>query len=356
MDSYVVSRDVADDTRPHNTLIVHFNAIIWSLTALSGVVLVLRTYCKITRQRGLWWDDHFMTAAWITIAISCVFGSISTTMGFGRHTWDIDMESPDHPKLLLIMNMTGFWSLFGAAWSKTSFAITLLRLTPATKVKWLIWFLIVTVNVGLYLAAIFMWVQCNPPKKVWNPNMEGTCWDGSKIVIYNSWISVWSGLADIVLAIIPWWVLSRAAMHFKEQIGLLICMSLGVFAGCTSIAKIITMRAITGNDMINVVPLNILGIAEAQVTIIAASIPVLRALLRAPNATRAKSYAYGTNHNTVKTNTSQIRREYRDLDGDADNYSTTELTQLEKVIVTTEINQATTQKNGMTDEESWRRF
>lgn len=39
---------------------------------------------------------------------------------------------------------------------------------------------------------------------------------------------VWSGLADIVLAIIPWWVISRAAMNFKEQIGLLVCMSLGV--------------------------------------------------------------------------------------------------------------------------------
>ena len=108
-------------------------------------------------------------------------------MGFGRHTYDIDTEGPGFPKLLLIMNMTGFWSIWGAAWSKTSFAVTLLRLTQTSALKWFIWFLIITVNVGLYIAAIFMWVQCDPPEKVWNPNVEGTCWDGNIIVAYNSW-------------------------------------------------------------------------------------------------------------------------------------------------------------------------
>lgn len=38
----------------------------------------------------------------------------------------------------------------------------------------------------------------------------------------------WSGLADIILAVIPWWIIARHTMNMKERIGLLICMSLGV--------------------------------------------------------------------------------------------------------------------------------
>ncbi|PKS05641.1 hypothetical protein jhhlp_008160 [Lomentospora prolificans] len=352
---------IVDDGLPHNHLIVEFNVIIWILTGISGLVLFLRGYCKITRQRGLWWDDWIMLAAWITIVISCVFGSISTTMGFGRHTYDIDTEGPGFPKLLLIMNMTGFWSIWGAAWSKTSFAVTLLRLTQTSALKWFIWFLIITVNVGLYIAAIFMWVQCDPPEKVWNPNVEGTCWDGNIIVAYNSWTAVWSGLADIALAVIPWWIISRAAMNFKEQLGLLLCMSLGVFAGCTSIAKVITMKAITSNDMrcraVNTPPLNILGIAEAAVTIIAASVPVLRALIRAPNLSNVKSFSLSISNS--KSNASQLqsqaRREYEVLDKDSDNISTIKLTRLDRVNAE-ESHGSSPRAMGHPSRDEWRRY
>ena len=98
------------------------------------------------------------------------------------------MEAPSWSTTLFIMNMTGFWSIWAAAWSKTAFAITLLRLA-SPKIKWIIWFIIVTINVGLTLAAIFMWVQCDPPRKVWETDLPGTCWDGNVIVAYNSFIS-----------------------------------------------------------------------------------------------------------------------------------------------------------------------
>lgn len=51
---------------PQDDLIVEFNAIIWVLVGLSGIFFFLRAYCKITRQRGLWWDDHVMGLAWVS--------------------------------------------------------------------------------------------------------------------------------------------------------------------------------------------------------------------------------------------------------------------------------------------------
>ncbi|MBE3046855.1 hypothetical protein IMZ48_30870 [Candidatus Bathyarchaeota archaeon] len=117
--------------------------------------------------------------------VSATFGSISTTMGFGNHSWNVDMQSVSFSKLLVIMNQTGFWSIFGTAWSKTGFAITLLRISEG-KVRWLIWFIIVSVNIILYVAAILMWVQCTPIEKTYTPWLEGDCWDPQVIIVYNS--------------------------------------------------------------------------------------------------------------------------------------------------------------------------
>lgn len=40
-----------------------------SATAVSGLFLVLRLYCKVDRSRGLWWDDYVLIAAWVRYPI-----------------------------------------------------------------------------------------------------------------------------------------------------------------------------------------------------------------------------------------------------------------------------------------------
>ncbi|CRK28259.1 hypothetical protein BN1708_018342, partial [Verticillium longisporum] len=51
------------DQLPDDDLGPRLNATVWSLTAVSGLFLGLRLYCKFTRRRGLWLDDHFLIAA-----------------------------------------------------------------------------------------------------------------------------------------------------------------------------------------------------------------------------------------------------------------------------------------------------
>jgi hypothetical protein len=50
---------------PHDNAGPKLNGVIWSLTALSGLVLGLRVYCRLSRRKGLWWDDGFLIAAWV---------------------------------------------------------------------------------------------------------------------------------------------------------------------------------------------------------------------------------------------------------------------------------------------------
>lgn len=39
---------------------------IWAVTVASAVFLALRIYCKVSRRRSLWWDDHFLVASWVS--------------------------------------------------------------------------------------------------------------------------------------------------------------------------------------------------------------------------------------------------------------------------------------------------
>jgi Kef-type K+ transport system membrane component KefB len=46
---------------------MNINAVDWSLTAVSGLLLGIRLYVKLARRRGLWWDDHLLLASWVSM-------------------------------------------------------------------------------------------------------------------------------------------------------------------------------------------------------------------------------------------------------------------------------------------------
>lgn len=51
---------------PHNDVIKELNFTIWVLIASAAGFLGLRIYCKLYRQRGLWWDDYVLTASFVS--------------------------------------------------------------------------------------------------------------------------------------------------------------------------------------------------------------------------------------------------------------------------------------------------
>lgn len=85
---------------------------------------------------------------------------------------------------------------------------------------------------------------------------------------------------DLCLAILPWTIIRRLSLNRKERLGVLIAMSMGVFAGLTSIAKTATLGAISNPDTIATITLMTLATAEISLSIIAASIPALRVLIK----------------------------------------------------------------------------
>lgn len=103
---------------------------------------------------------------------------MSTTtipLGLGKHVAAVPVENLG--EIGLRGNINGTFSVLAAAWSKTSFALTLLRLMG--KEKWMarfLWFAIVTMNLFLFGNALFQWIKCWPISKTWNVLEPGTCW------------------------------------------------------------------------------------------------------------------------------------------------------------------------------------
>lgn len=127
----------------------------------------------------------------------------------------------------MAINIAGTLSLTAATWSKTSFALTLLRLTNGWT-KGLIWFIIITTNIAMGLSALFIWVQCMPIRKSWDPFVDGRCWSPTVIVHYNIFSAAYSALMDLSLALLPWKLIWGLQMKKKEKIGVAVAMSCGI--------------------------------------------------------------------------------------------------------------------------------
>lgn len=195
--------DLSDAER-NDSYNVKILASCWTVGVLSSVMIALRIYCKHMRSRRLWYDDYILITAWVSPSPKPTYVSLNTRQSFdkarvaekiqaiqtidivlitvkvvhlgeGQHVWNLDRAVL--PTLALTGNVSGTLSILAAMLSKTSFGVTLLRLSSGKIMTQTIWFLLATMNLFLGLSAIFIWAQCAPVAKNWRPELEGSCWD-----------------------------------------------------------------------------------------------------------------------------------------------------------------------------------
>lgn len=170
--------------------------VCWFLVSISGLFLSLRLYCKYLQSRGLWWDDHVLVMAWVcsptpppfpqhtnltsppqlALVADTIITTINLDLGFGLHLSAI--PPPAVPTITLLSNVSTSLAFLGAVWSKTSFGMTLLRITDG-KTRAIVWFVMVSMNVAVSASIVVSWVQCDPLPKGWDKGIaaRGRCWD-----------------------------------------------------------------------------------------------------------------------------------------------------------------------------------
>lgn len=142
----------------------------WSMVAVSIAFLGLRGYCRAFRTGQLWWDDYLLALGGVfLIASNCVLTEVMN-LGFGE-----ELHPDAH--LVLIMFIYDTLHKFALGFAKTSFAVTLLRLVPShSRQRYVIWFLIVSMDTLLALHSILDWMSlCD--SEMYENRLPGKCWD-----------------------------------------------------------------------------------------------------------------------------------------------------------------------------------
>lgn len=204
--------------------------VCWSMTAVAALFLAARLYVKLTTHKRLWWDDHLLVASWFMLVAFSATTTCGIKYGLGIHFQNLKNAPGSRPsdmnELQLVLVVATVFSVMGAAWSKTSFALTLLRITSGM-IHHVIWFIIVTMNIVLTFNAILQFLWCQPASVAWSSGSGGTCWSKSVIIYYSIAAAAYSAAMDIILAMVPWAVIMKLNMEPREKIGVAVCMSLG---------------------------------------------------------------------------------------------------------------------------------
>lgn len=127
-----------------------------------------------------------MTRTKLALILDSIFVVFQVKLGFGMHVFAV--EEKNLPWIQIYGNVSFSATVLATVWSKTSFGITLLRITEG-KLKPVIWFVLVTMNIAMYIHALFPWIQCDPIAKGWFRDMPGKCWDGKVNVDYGIFAS-----------------------------------------------------------------------------------------------------------------------------------------------------------------------
>ncbi|GAD96293.1 hypothetical protein AOR_1_1188084 [Paecilomyces variotii No. 5] len=258
------------------------NIVLWLATAVSFLVLLLRFYCKFFISRRLGWDDWVVFTSWILLTVYAALISAAVPHGLGRHLQDLLKQSPPANVALAMeyVLLGEFVAIIGCSLSKTSFAFTLLRIVVEKWQKIFLWFIIVSMNAVMMSCALLYLLRCTPVQANWDTSIHGKCFSIRTANSYAIFAGIYSGIMDFVLATLPWKILWKLQMKRREKFGCGLAMSLGFFASISAFVKTSYLPYLNNTFDITYYSVNLLiwAGAETGVTIIAVSLPPLRAL------------------------------------------------------------------------------
>ncbi|KAH6890675.1 hypothetical protein B0T10DRAFT_596850 [Thelonectria olida] len=266
---------------------------LWSLTVVSFILMVLRFACKRRHNKSFAVDDAVLSLAWVCLLVYTILTIISTMYGLGRHIKEIPPE--DFKKAIQLLLAGEVFAISAIAISKTSFAITLLRLATKSWQRYLLWYIILSLNIAMGMCCVIQYVQCSPVEVLWDPTVKGKCWDPNVQIHYSIFAGSYSSAMDILMAIIPWVMMWKLQMKKREKAGLSLAMSLGVFAGIAAAIKTSYLPTIARSIDFTYTcdKLLIWAGCETSVTIMATSLPFFRLVLKEVSAKAKGRHARG---------------------------------------------------------------
>lgn len=87
------------------------------------------------------------------------------------------------------------------------------------------------------LNVVIVFVQCSPTKKLWNAASPGSCWDPAVFNDFSYWVSAYTTMTDIILAVVPIRVFWTLQMPLSKKIGVCVMMGLTLLSAIVTVVK-----------------------------------------------------------------------------------------------------------------------
>ena len=174
------------------------------------------------------------------------------------------------------------FTIFSCGVGKISIALLLLRIMPKNKIRErFLYTLIALLIVINTICVAFIFGQCSPTRKLWEPSIRGNCLKPYVQQDIGFFQSSFSAFSDFLLAVFPLVIIYDLQMKRAVKVGLGCAMSLGLFATGAAIVKTIQLEDLTARDdyTYDTVDLVIWFSTEMYTVIIAACLPTLRPFL-----------------------------------------------------------------------------
>lgn len=88
-----------------------------------------------------------------------------------------------------------------------------------------------------FVSVLIFFVMCHPIQKLWNTSLPGSCWSPQVMNDFSYWLSAWTTMTDIILAVVPIAAFWTLQMKFSTKLGVCIMMGLTLLSAVVTIVK-----------------------------------------------------------------------------------------------------------------------
>jgi drug/metabolite transporter (DMT)-like permease len=155
----------------------------WTFLTLATCIVLLRLYVRIGIYRKLLPDDWWTLIATICGFVSAALTTVAVENGVGRHV--VFLSNAQRENMIFFMTIAFCPAGFFYGLPKVAVVILLCRLMkPKPWLKWTLWTMVLWSILSLIVFMILQFTRCDPPRALWNLEMQDHCRDNGRIIDY----------------------------------------------------------------------------------------------------------------------------------------------------------------------------
>lgn len=243
-----------------------------------GVLMGLRIYVRTSVTNNFGKDDWLCILGWILAIGYSVTALIMCHFGGGINQWEVPKSQIKSFGKSVYVTMV----LYGpcAFFIKTSILIFLTRVFAPFRRAVIGIYIFIGFMLAYYLPVVIIKsIICRPVRLFWDHDVPGKCFNQRALILADSVISV---LSDLIIFALPLPLASDLHMPLKKKLRVAAIFSAGGLACITSIIRLVDIvhNGMSPNQTLVFMRVNLWGIAEVNIGLICACLPILPAFYK----------------------------------------------------------------------------